>query len=102
MMRRPPRSTLFPCTTLFRSVSGYFVVGGAAQAANQTIDVLASQLASTTFQSGSGSDDLWLQAFEVTGGHAWNAVHAKAPVQHAPVVRASDYTATHHQDIAAS
>src|SRR3712207_7252871 len=29
MIRRPPRSTLFPYTTLFRSTAGY--VGGAAQ-----------------------------------------------------------------------
>src|SRR3712207_9449533 len=26
MIRRPPRSTLFPYTTLFRSIVGYFVV----------------------------------------------------------------------------
>src|SRR3712207_7717512 len=29
MIRRPPRSTLFPCTTLFRSRLGYPVVGWA-------------------------------------------------------------------------
>src|SRR3712207_6978436 len=30
MIRRPPRSTLFPYTTLFRSVVGRVAVGGAA------------------------------------------------------------------------
>src|SRR3712207_8127445 len=28
MIRRPPRSTLFPYTTLFRSMGGYGIVGG--------------------------------------------------------------------------
>src|SRR3712207_7781033 len=28
MIRRPPRSTLFPYTTLFRSIAPYFLVAG--------------------------------------------------------------------------
>ncbi|WP_271614781.1 M10 family metallopeptidase [Bradyrhizobium sp. CCBAU 51627] len=82
--------------------SGHFVVGGVAQGTNQSIDVLASQLASTTFQSGSGSDDLWVQAFDGTYWSAWKEFHVNAPVDQAPVVSASDYTATHNQNIAAS
>src|SRR5438105_15636223 len=31
MIRRPPRSTLFPYTTLFRSLGGLVVVGGSGQ-----------------------------------------------------------------------
>nr|WP_244645794.1 M10 family metallopeptidase [Bradyrhizobium campsiandrae] len=82
--------------------SGHFVVGGVAQGANQTINVLASQLASTTFQSGSGSDDLWVQAFDGTAWGAWKEFHVNAPVDQAPVASASDTTATHNQNIAAS
>src|SRR5256885_10699845 len=33
MIRRPPRSTLFPYTTLFRSVLGFLAVEGAGDAA---------------------------------------------------------------------
>src|SRR3712207_8704966 len=32
MIRRPPRSTLFPYTTLFRSAEGYIWTGGQATA----------------------------------------------------------------------
>ncbi|WP_223969797.1 Ig-like domain-containing protein, partial [Bradyrhizobium sp. RD5-C2] len=39
--------------------SGHFVVGGVVQGTNQNIDITAAQLAGTTFQSGSGSDDVW-------------------------------------------
>jgi hypothetical protein len=44
--------------------SGQWVVGGTAQAAQQTIDVTGTQLASVAFQSGSGSDHLWVRANE--------------------------------------
>jgi len=37
-------------------------VNGVVQGANWAIDVTAMQLAQTTFQSGSGSDDLWVRA----------------------------------------
>jgi len=37
-------------------------VNGLVQGANWAIDVTAAQLAQTTFQSGSGSDDLWVRA----------------------------------------
>src|SRR5207244_12862473 len=33
---------------------------------------------------------------------AWKEFHVNAPIDHAPVVSASDVTATHGQDIAAS
>ena len=41
---------------------GHFVVSGVSQPTNQDNYVSASQLAQTTFQSGSGSDDLWVRA----------------------------------------
>ncbi|MGN1287563.1 MAG: Ig-like domain-containing protein, partial [Bradyrhizobium sp.] len=72
--------------------SGHFVVGGVAQGANQNIDVSAAQLASTSFQSGSGSDDLWVRANDGTMWGAWKEFHVNAPIDHAPVVTASDVT----------
>src|SRR2546426_1459519 len=41
MIRRPPRSTLFPYTTLFRSIEGARTTGGAAPAEGWGAAVLA-------------------------------------------------------------
>ncbi|MBC9976676.1 hypothetical protein, partial [Bradyrhizobium campsiandrae] len=82
--------------------SGHFVVNGVAQGTNQNIDVTAAQLASTTFQSGAISDDLWVQAFDGSAWSTWKEFHVNPPVNHAPVVSASDYSATHNQNVAAS
>ena len=79
--------------------SGHFVVNGVAQGTNQNIDVSAAQLASTTFQSGSGSDDLWVRAFDGTAWSAWKEFHVNAPVNNAPVVTAADFTAAHKRTV---
>ncbi|CAN7322707.1 matrixin family metalloprotease [Bradyrhizobium sp. LjRoot220] len=84
------------------SQSGRFVVAGVAQGANQTIDVTAAQLASTTFQSGSGSDDLWVRAYDGAAWSDWKQFDVNAPVNNASVATAVDYTATHYQNIALS
>ena len=44
--------------------SGHWLVNGTAQGANQAIDVTAAQLAQTSFQSGSGSDTVYVRAFD--------------------------------------
>ena len=67
------------------ALSGRFVVGGVAQGSGQNIDVTAAQLSSTTFQSGSGSDDLWVRAYDGILWSAWTPFHVNAPVNHAPV-----------------
>ena len=64
--------------------SGHFVVGGVAQGTNVAIDVTAAQLASTTFQSGSGSDDLWVRAYDGTHWRTWKEFHVNAPIDQAP------------------
>ena len=84
------------------SASGHWVVNGVAQGVNVAINVTAAQLASTTFQSGSGSDDLWVRASDGTAWGAWTEFHVNAPINHAPVATASNFTATHNQSIAAS
>src|SRR3712207_7125811 len=42
MIRRPPRSTLFPYTTLFRSVERFGAVAAAVEGLRERIDLLAS------------------------------------------------------------
>ena len=51
--------------------SGHFVINGVAQGANQHINVSATQLAQTTFQTGTTADDLWVQAFDGTVWSDW-------------------------------
>ncbi|MDX2222298.1 MAG: hypothetical protein SFV21_06090 [Rhodospirillaceae bacterium] len=55
---------------------GRFLVGGNAQAADQIIDVLASQLAATQFQASNtagGSDALFARAFDGVAWSAWRS-----------------------------
>src|SRR5205814_2247762 len=75
------------------AASGHWVVGGIAQDASTVIDVTAAQLASTRFQSGSGSDDLWVRASDGFLWSDWKEFHVNALVDHAPVVMASDFNA---------
>ena len=82
--------------------SGHWISGGIAQGSNQNIDVAAAQLGSTTFQSGSGSDDLWVRANDGFEWSAWKEFHVNAPVDVAPVVAATDFNAAHGQSIAAT
>jgi len=62
------------------SDSGHWVVNGQAQGANQTIDITGAQLPGTTFQSGSGSDDLQVRAFDGTAWGPWKEFHVNAPL----------------------
>ncbi|ERF79879.1 MAG: hypothetical protein C207_06896, partial [Bradyrhizobium sp. DFCI-1] len=83
--------------------SGHWVVGGVAQAAGIAINVSPAQLTSTSFQSGSGSDDLWVRANDGFTWGAWKEFHVNAPLDHAPVVTAADFHATVlNQNVAAT
>ncbi|WP_456659183.1 hypothetical protein [Bradyrhizobium sp. JR3.5] len=82
--------------------SGHWVVAGVAQGTNVAIDVTAAQLSNTSFQSGSGSDDLWARAYDGLAWGPWKEFHVTAPIDHAPVVTASDFHATANQGVAAS
>src|SRR5262249_19235088 len=44
-------------------------VNGVAQASKQNISLTAAQFAQTTYQSGSGTDLLWVQAYD---GYTWS------------------------------
>ena len=72
------------------AASGHWMVNGVAQATGVAIDVAASQLGQTTFQSGSGTDDLWVRASDGIEWSAWKAFHVAAPVNNAPVVVVAD------------
>src|SRR5205823_5167063 len=51
---------------------GHFLVNGLAQATNNDIYVTASQLAQTSYQSGNGTDTLWVRANDGTQWSAWS------------------------------
>src|SRR5258707_6072057 len=82
--------------------NGHFALGGVAQGAATVIDVTAAQLASTTYQSGSGSDQLYVRANDGTLWSTWQPFTATAPVDQAPVVSASNAAIASGQSVAAS
>ena len=84
------------------SGNGHFVVNGVAQSAGVAITVTAAQLAQTSYQSGSGADQLYVQASDGTLWSGWQGFVAFAPVDRAPVVTAPNVTLTHNQSVAAS
>ena len=55
------------------------MVNGVAQGTNQAIDLTAALLSASTFHSGSGSDDLWVRAFDGLDWGAWKEFHVTAP-----------------------
>jgi hypothetical protein len=81
---------------------GYFVLNGMAEPVQQSIEVTAAQLPSFSFQSGSGNDLLWVRASDGFQWSSWQSFTVTAPVDHAPVVTASDISATHRQSFAAA
>jgi hypothetical protein len=51
---------------------GHFLVNGVTQPTNGDIYVTAAQLAQTTYQSGNGTDTLWVRANEGTQWSTWS------------------------------
>jgi hypothetical protein len=60
--------------------NGYFVVNGVAQATNVEIDLTAAQLSQTIYQSGSGTDQLAVSAFDGMTWSSWQTFTVTAPV----------------------
>src|SRR5260221_4402146 len=62
MIRRPPRSTLFPYTTLFRSIIDYSIIetntGNTTLTGVSISDPLLGTLSPCTYSAGSGSGTL--------------------------------------------
>lgn len=76
------------------ATSGYFSVAGARQAANTTIAVTASQLASTRFVGGSqtGTDQVWVRVYDGTDWSDWAPWIMTTGGNSAPRATASDRT----------
>src|SRR6266511_3912491 len=55
MIRRPPRSTLFPYTTLFRSRSSLYESGGSATGGNSNVSAMYRRAAHAGTRAGDGS-----------------------------------------------
>jgi hypothetical protein len=80
----------------------HFLVNGAAQSPMQLIDLSAAQLALTTFQSGSGTDQLFVRASNGIDWSAWASFNVIAPLDNPPTVTAPNVSAGHGQTLAAS
>src|SRR5207253_862856 len=52
---------------------GHFLVNGASQPTNQDVYVTAAQLGQTTYQSGSGTDTLWVRAYDGIKWGDWSS-----------------------------
>jgi len=74
---------------------------GVVQGERQAIDVTAAQLSQTTF-TGSGTDQLFVQASDGFGWSGWTPFTVTAPVNHAPIVTAPSQSIAHGVDVAAS
>jgi hypothetical protein len=83
---------------------GHFVVNGVIQASNTEIDLTATQLAQTTYISGTGSEQLSVRASDGILWSAWQtvSVNVAAANEKAPVVTTSSLTTLAGQTFAAS
>jgi hypothetical protein len=54
----------------------------------------------TTFQSGSGSDDLWVRANDGIEWGAWKEFHVNGPVDQKPIVSGDDASMTLNSSVA--
>src|SRR5256885_9281814 len=73
MIRRPPRSTLFPYTTLFRSRNGVFKMGGRLSvrgddrpAVVQDLHFVGSEIDHRFNRNDESGFDLWTRSEELT------------------------------------
>ncbi|MGY3693161.1 autotransporter passenger strand-loop-strand repeat protein [Bradyrhizobium sp. USDA 3240] len=55
------------------NTNGRWNVNGVNQSANTEIDITAAQLSQTTYQAGSGTDQLWIRANDGTAWGAWQS-----------------------------
>ena len=69
--------------------SGNFVLNGAVQAYNQTIELASTDLQNLSFRAGSGVDQVRVRAFDGTDWGVWTTMNVTAPIDSAAVVSAS-------------
>ncbi|MGY3698448.1 autotransporter passenger strand-loop-strand repeat protein [Bradyrhizobium sp. USDA 3240] len=58
------------------NTNGRWNVNGVNQQANTEIDITAAQLSQTTYQAGSGTDQLWIRAYDGIAWGAWQSFNA--------------------------
>ena len=84
---------------------GYFALNGTPLGLNQDNFVSAAQLAQVTYQSGAGTDTLWVRASDGTQWSAWSSgFTVTAPIDTGPVVTpaSASISAVHGQSFQAS
>src|SRR5262249_38481603 len=64
--------------------AGHYVLNGETMGENQAISVLPSQLSSLTFDSGSGSAQEWVRAYDGFQWSAWESFQINARVDSGP------------------
>lgn len=80
--------------------SGHFVLNGQEMPTGKNIDIGASNLDGLTFQTGSGTDSLWVRAFDGLLWSSWKQFSVTAPPNHAPTADATDIAVTINQSVA--
>jgi Ca2+-binding RTX toxin-like protein len=81
--------------------SGYLIVDGVARPANKVITLTADQIAEAGFQSASGTDTLRIRAFDGQLWSAWQTISVSAPINHVPIVSATDQVIAKNTIVAA-
>ncbi len=82
--------------------NGHFVLNGVTQSTATIIDITAAQLANMSYQSGSGTDQLYVRAFDGDLWSAWQPFTVTAPADQAPVVTAPNAGIAATSSVAAS
>jgi hypothetical protein len=72
----PDGGTLTTYALWDSNTNGHFAVGGVTQAANTEIDLTAAQLATTSYVSGNGTDQLFVRVNDGTAWSSWQAFTA--------------------------
>jgi hypothetical protein len=85
------------------SGGGHFMLSGVTQGTSQEIDVMAAQLSQLSYQSGSGTDTLWVRACGGTLWSTWsNSFTVTAPINSGPAVTNDSIKSFPNQTFAAS
>jgi len=87
--------------------SGYFVVGGVAQAAGTVIEITAAQFSQTSFVTGKVSDSLQIRAFDgidwsAADNASWSPFNVSVTPYTAPNLSTNDVNTTPGQNLALS
>jgi hypothetical protein len=80
----------------------HLLVNGTTEPLQQAVPVSAAQLAQTTYQSGTGTDTLYVKAYDGSLWSDWKSFTVSGPIDRAPAVTVSNLTASKGQVFGAS